>query len=131
MSRGTILGIGGVFFKSDDKSRMQQWYEHHLGLQLDEHSIVQFKWREAETERKHTTVWSVFPRASKYYDGPFMINYIVDDLDALLARLASEGVKIEPKRQSDAATGKFAWIYDSEGNKIELWEPVAAVNERK
>jgi len=74
------------------------------------------------------TVWSVFPETTKYLDpskASFMINYIVDDMDALLERLEQEGVKIDPKRQ-DESYGRFAWIYDADGNKIELWQPPAA-----
>jgi predicted enzyme related to lactoylglutathione lyase len=71
------------------------------------------------------TVWTVFPGNTKYFEPSqsFMLNYIVDDLDALLERLQKEGVKIDPKRQ-DADYGRFAWIYDPDGNKIELWQPL-------
>ena len=125
-AKGRILGIGGIFFKSDHHKELNAWYEQHLGLPRSEHNAVMFEWRGAEDpERKEITVWSVFPRSSNYFDpspAPFMINYIVDDLDALLERLKSEGVSIDPKRQ-DESYGRFAWIYDADGNKIELWEP--------
>jgi predicted enzyme related to lactoylglutathione lyase len=70
------------------------------------------------------TVWSVFPENTKYFEPKqaFMVNYFVDDLDALQERLQKEGVKIDPKRQNEDY-GKFAWIYDPDGNKIELWQP--------
>ncbi|MBZ5605259.1 MAG: VOC family protein [Acidobacteriia bacterium] len=125
MSAGKILGIGGVFFKSDQKSDLNQWYARHLGLQPNEYNAVVFDWRSTDGG-EHKTVWSIFPRTSTYYEGAFMINYIVDDLDAILARLEAEGVRIDPKRESDAAIGRFAWIYDSDGNRIELWEPPAS-----
>ena len=86
-------------------------------------------WREHDDPQKeHVTVWTVFPASTKYFDpgpAPFMINYIVDDMDALLDRLKQEGVKIDAKRM-DESYGHFAWIYDSDGNKIELWQPLPA-----
>ena len=120
-----VTGIGGVFFKSDDPEKMYQWYEEHLGIKRD-HGYVSFPWRgDPDTEEKGMTTWSVFDRNSKYFDpsrASFMINYRVDDLDALLEALRAEGVEIDPKRE-DADYGRFAWITDPDGNKIELWEP--------
>jgi predicted enzyme related to lactoylglutathione lyase len=130
MSEGKILGIGGIFFKSDRDAELNDWYGRHLGLQRNEWNAVMFDWRSDDAAaRKHTTVWSIFPRSSDYFGpgpAPFMINYIVDDLDAMLGRLEREGVSIDPKREADAALGRFAWIYDSDGNKIEPWEPPAS-----
>ena len=111
-----VTGIGGIFFKSDDPEKLYQWYETHLGIKR-EHGYVSF-------EEPGLTTWSVFKRSSDYFDpspAPFMINYRVDDLDALLEVLRADGVEIDPKR--DESFGKFAWIYDPDGNKIELWEP--------
>jgi len=123
--RGRILGIGGIFFKSANRDQMREWYSKHLGIS-DKGEGAMLPWREKDDPQKeHMTVWSVFPATSKYLDpspASFMINYIVDDMDALLERLKEEGVKIDPKRM-DEAYGKFAWIYDSDGNKIELWQP--------
>lgn len=123
--RGRILGIGGVFFKSASREQMRQWYSKHLGL-VDQGKGVMLPWREfADPKKEHSTVWNVFPSTTKYFDpspAPFMINYIVDDLEALLARLKQEGVKIDDKRMNESY-GRFAWIYDFDGNKIELWEP--------
>ena len=85
-------------------------------------------WREHDDPQKeHVTVWSIFPASTDYVPAtqPFMVNYIVDDLDALLDRLKEEGVKIDAKRMSESY-GHFAWIYDSDGNKIELWQPASA-----
>ncbi|MGC1786042.1 MAG: VOC family protein, partial [Terriglobales bacterium] len=85
-------------------------------------------WREHDDPQKeHVTVWTVFPSATNYIPAtqPFMVNYIVDDLDALLDRLKQEGVKIDAKRM-DESYGRFAWIYDLDGNKIELWQPLPA-----
>ena len=87
-----------------------------------------FHWRAFDKpEIEHCTVWRVFPHQSTYFDpsrAPFMINYIVDDLDAILAKLEKNGVEIDPKRE-DHEHGRFAWIFDSDGNKTELWEPRA------
>jgi catechol 2,3-dioxygenase-like lactoylglutathione lyase family enzyme len=124
--RGRIIGIGGVFFKSANRDQTREWYSKHLGLADTGHGAM-LPWREHDDPQKeHVTVWTVFPATTKYFDpgpAPFMINYIVDDMDALLARLKQEGVKIDDKRM-DESYGRFAWIYDSDGNKIELWQPL-------
>src|SRR5438876_1522024 len=126
--RGRILGIGGVFFKSANRDQMREWYAKHLGL-ADKGQGAMLPWRERDDPQKeHVTVWTVFPASTKYFDpspAPFMINYIVDDMDALLNRLKQEGVKIDAKRM-DESYGRFAWIYDLEGNKLELWQPLPA-----
>jgi catechol 2,3-dioxygenase-like lactoylglutathione lyase family enzyme len=123
--RGRILGIGGIFFKSTNQQQMREWYGKHLGL-ADKGEGVMLPWREKDNpDKEHVTVWTVFPGNTKYFEPnqAFMVDYIVDDLDALLERLQKEGVKIDPKRQ-DADFGRFAWIYDPDGNKIELWQPL-------
>jgi catechol 2,3-dioxygenase-like lactoylglutathione lyase family enzyme len=124
--QGRILGIGGIFFKSPNQDQMREWYAKHLGLADSGDGFI-LQWREQDNpDREQMTVWSIFPGDSTYFEpGPasFMLNYIVDDLDALLDRLANEGVRIDPKRQ-DENYGRFAWIYDSDGNKIELWQPL-------
>src|SRR5216110_1606144 len=103
--RGRILGIGGVFFKSANRDQMREWYAKHLGL-ADKGEGVMLPWREHDDPQKeHVTVWTVFPASSKYFDpspAPFMINYIVDDMDALLDRLKQEGVKIDDKRINES-----------------------------
>lgn len=123
--QGRILGIGGIFFKTADQAKTREWYARHLGLADKGHGVM-LPWREHDDPQKeHVTVWSAFPANTEYF-GPgkaeFMVNYIVDGLDALLERLQKEGVKIDPKRMNESY-GKFAWIYDGDGNKIELWEP--------
>jgi catechol 2,3-dioxygenase-like lactoylglutathione lyase family enzyme len=124
-SRGRVIGIGGVFLKSPHKKNLQSWYHDHLGVPQGTHGSM-FPWRaHDQPEVEHLTVWSVFPADTKYFDpstAPFMINYIVDDLDALLAKLSARGVNIDPKRE-DHDYGRFAWVFDPDGNKIELWEP--------
>src|SRR5690348_15119215 len=126
--RGRVIGIGGVFFKSANRDQMREWYSKHLGL-ADKGQGATLPWREHDDPQKeHVTSWTIFPNSSKYFDpspAPFMVDYIVDDLDALLDRLKEEGVKIDPKRMN-ASFGRFAWIYDLDGNKIELWQPASA-----
>ena len=123
--QGRILGIGGIFFTSANQQQMQEWYAHHLGL-ADSGQGVMLPWREKDNpDNEQMTIWSIFPSDTSYFaPGPasFMVNYIVDDLDALLDRLTKEGVSIDPQRQ-DESYGRFAWIYDPDGNKIELWQP--------
>lgn len=124
--KGKILGIGGIFFKSADPAQTREWYGKHLGI-MDKGEGAILPWRDAaDPQTERMTVWSVFPATTKYLDpstASFMVNYIVDDMDALLERLAKEGVKIDPKRQ-DESYGRFAWIYDPDGNKVELWQPL-------
>ena len=122
--KGRILGIGGIFFKSEHPGPMREWYATYLGLS-DHGEGVMLRWRDKDNpQQERTTAWAIFPAASKYFEpSQLMVNYIVDDLDALLERLSKAGVKIDPKRQ-DESYGRFAWIYDPDGNKIELWQPL-------
>jgi catechol 2,3-dioxygenase-like lactoylglutathione lyase family enzyme len=122
---GRILGIGGVFFKSGDAEQARSWYTDKLGIDCGEYGAT-FPWRSAEhPEQEHVTAWSIFKSTSDYFapsTAPFMFNYIVDNLDAFLEKMAAGGVRIDPKRE-DHDYGRFAWIFDLDGNKIELWEP--------
>ena len=122
-----VTGVGGIFFKSDNPEKLYAWYEQHLGIQrAPDGTGTTFEWRDAEDPyRKGMTVWSIFPHNTKYFEpsrSPFMINYRVDDLDVLLEALKKEGVQIDPHRE-DYDYGRFAWIMDPDGNRIELWEP--------
>jgi catechol 2,3-dioxygenase-like lactoylglutathione lyase family enzyme len=129
--RGRIVGVGGVFFRSANPGQTRAWYATHLGI-VDKGGGAMLPWRQHDDPKKeHVTVWTVFSATSTYFEPnqPFMINYIVDDMDALLARLGNEGVKVDPKRMNEPY-GRFAWIYDGDGNKVELWQPVAKTNER-
>lgn len=125
-TRGRVIGIGGVFFKSENQKELYVWYEKHLGFKRVPREGMRFHWRLAgEGGAAHSTTWAIFPKTTKYFDpgrSDLMLNYIVDDLDAILKRLEAEGVRIDPKRETDEA-GRFAWIFDSDGNKVELWEP--------
>ena len=121
-----VKGIGGIFFKSERPPELYAWYEKHLGLKREAGGVVLFPWRyDGDDSRKAFTVWSLFPRNTGYFEpsrSSFMVNYIVDDLDNLLMVLREEGVEIDEKRE-DSEYGRFAWIMDPEGNRIELWEP--------
>jgi predicted enzyme related to lactoylglutathione lyase len=122
-----VTGIGGIFFQAENPGKLYAWYEKHLGIRSEPNGQgAMLHWREDENpERRGMTVWALFEKNSKYFEpsrAPFMLNYRVDDLDALLEALRAEGVEIDPKHE-DYPYGRFAWITDPEGNKIELWEP--------
>jgi predicted enzyme related to lactoylglutathione lyase len=123
-----VTGIGGIFFKSNDPDTLREWYRDHLGIESDGANGASFPWREADNpDREGLTVWSAFPDNTRYFDpssAPFMINYRVANLDWLLAQLREEGVTVDPKIE-EYKYGRFAWITDPEGNRIELWEPPA------
>ena len=120
-----VTGIGGIFFKCKDKKKMTAWYNTHLGLNTTEWGVT-FEWREAEDPtKKGSTQWSPFAETTKYFEPSakdFMINYRVDDLEALVEELKKEGVTIVDKIEN-SDYGKFVHIIDLEGNKIQLWEP--------
>lgn len=126
--RTRVTGIGGIFFKAKDPKSLARWYRLHLGLAIQD-SVALFSWRggrDGKTEGH--TVWSIFPADTTYFgegDAPFMINYRVKDLDGVLAALRAEGVEVPPKIE-DSEYGRFAWVTDPEGNRIELWEPPKA-----
>jgi predicted enzyme related to lactoylglutathione lyase len=121
-----VTGIGGVFFKSKgDPKVLAAWYEKHLGLALEPWGGAILKWPDDKADDKGLTVWTVAKPDTKWFapsDASFMINYRVDDLDALLASLRAAGVEILKGPDSDD-NGKFAWILDPDGNKLELWQP--------
>jgi catechol 2,3-dioxygenase-like lactoylglutathione lyase family enzyme len=119
-------GLGGVFLRSRDPKKLTAWYAEHLGLATTDWGGVVFVWDECPAPEGHgATVWSLFPADTDYFgegQQSVMLNFRVDHLDTLLAELAAKGVWIDPKRQ-DEANGRFAWIRDGEGNRVELWEP--------
>lgn len=120
---GHVTGVGGVFFKAKDPKALAAWYRDVLGVPVE-------SWGGAAMHYdapKHPPVlaWNAFPANTKYFEpstSGWMINYAVDDMDAMLARLKAKDVKIIKRDDSDP-NGRFAWILDPEGNKIELWEP--------
>lgn len=121
-----VRGLGGVFFKTQDPAAVGAWYVKHLGLPADENGFVVFPWAErAPSKRLGVTVWSPFASDTKYFQpsqADFMFNFRVDDLDAALKTLKAQGVKVLPERE-DGEYGRFGWVLDPEGRKIELWEP--------
>ena len=125
-----VTGIGGIFFKAQDAGKLREWYATHLGLKLEPWGGMQFEWKHAdESGRPGRTVWAIFDRDGDYFKNSradFMLNYRVENLDSVLKALAAEGVEIDPKRD-DSEYGRFAWITDPEGNRIELWEPPAGM----
>jgi predicted enzyme related to lactoylglutathione lyase len=123
-NKGKVTGIGGIFFKVRDPERMSAWYREHLGICVED-GHADFVWCEKEKpEEVGRTVWSLFPQDTDYL-GPaqtsFMINYRVANLDEMLAQLRRNGVTVEKVEEYEY--GRFAWITDPEGNRIELWEP--------
>ena len=120
-----VTGIGGIFFKCKDPKKMKEWYATHLGLNTNDYG-ASFVWRDAEdSTRKGSTEWSPFAETTKYFEPStreFMINYRVDNLEALVEELKKEGVTIVDKMET-YDYGKFIHIIDLEGNKVELWEP--------
>ena len=121
-----VTGIGGVFFKARDREKQMEWYRTHLGIESDSWGHV-FEWRDRDDPQSiGYTVWCPFKDDTDYFDPstqPFMVNYRVVDLDSLVAALKQEGVEVVGEIEQEE-NGKFAWILDPEGNKIELWEPV-------
>ncbi len=120
-----VTGIGGIFFKCKDPNKMREWYQAHLGLNTTDYGAT-FEWRESEdSTKKGSTTWSPFAETTKYFAPStknFMINYRVENLEALVDQLTNEGVTIVDKIE-DSDYGKFVHILDAEGNKVELWEP--------
>lgn len=121
-----VIGLGGVFFKARDPEKLRAWYQQHLGLEFDAYGSVVFSCPdEAEQRKRAQTVWSLFPSDTKYFDpskAAFMINYRVENLASLLEQLRNEGVEVD-ERTEEYEYGRFGWIMDPEGNRIELWEP--------
>ena len=121
-----VTGIGGIFFRARDPKALAAWYSEHLGIKLENWGGARMLWSDEVPAGTGATAWSPFPQDTKYFGASgqtFMINYRVDDLDALLANLVASGVVEKPHRQDDA-TGHFAWITDPEGNRLELWQPL-------
>lgn len=143
-----VTGIGGVFFRANDPAKLSAWYREHLGLPIEAWGGCQFQWREHKNPSKTgSTVWNPFKADTDYFGGPkkggkagaggsgrqgHMINYRVADLKKMLAQLKKAGVWIDPKAPpQDSEYGKFAWIKDGEGNRVELWQPPAPPRPRK
>lgn len=127
-----VTGIGGLFFKSKDPEITKEWYKKHLGIKSGEYGGT-FEWRHAEDEKKKGfTAWSPFKEDTDYFlpaEKEFMINYRVNNLEKLLEVLKEEGVEVVGEMEV-YDYGKFGWIMDPDGQKIELWEPVDEVYEK-
>jgi predicted enzyme related to lactoylglutathione lyase len=117
-----VTGIGGIFFKCKDPNETKEWYKNHLGLDTDQWG-TNFEWQQStDATKKGFTQWSPAAEKSTHFEGAMMINYRVENLEALVEQLKKEGVTVT----DEIATyeyGKFVHILDNEGNKIELWEP--------
>lgn len=122
-----VTGIGGLFFKCEDATKQKAWYEKHLGIQMHDWGGSIFWWRDADDPaKKGSTSWSAFKNDTTYFEPskkPFMFNYRVENLEELLKVLKEEGVE-QIGEIEEYEYGKFGWIMDPEGNKIELWEPI-------
>jgi predicted enzyme related to lactoylglutathione lyase len=125
-TRSEVLGLGGLFFKSPDPTRLREWYERVLGLTFNSWGGIAFD--PATLPANSRTVFSPFAADTDYFrpsDRAFMFNLIVADLQAALARAEAAGAQVLPERTS-GEYGDFGWIIDCDGNKIELWQPPAA-----
>ena len=123
-----VVGIGGVFFKASDAGALRQWYRRHLGIEVEDWGGFAFRWRtDGNPDGVGTTVWSIMGADSDYFapsTAPFMVNYRVEDLHAVLAALRAEGCEVAD-RIEESEYGKFGWVMDPERNRVELWEPPA------
>ena len=121
-----VTGIGGIFIKSSDPRRLREWYRKHLGIDFEEWGGYAFRWKSDDNVTGvGTTVWTIFDGASNYFapsTAPFMVNYRVADLRALVETLRAEGCQVMDKID-ESEYGKFGWVVDPDGNKLELWEP--------
>lgn len=122
-----VIGIGGIFFKAKNPKKLAAWYKEHLGLPIDDsYGGYTFDWKkDKQRPDKGYSIWSPFKEDTEYLNPSkkdFMFNFIVDDLEALLKVLESEGIEQEGDMEA-SEFGKFAWIMDPEDNKVELWEP--------
>lgn len=119
-----VTGIGGVFFKAKDPKALAEWYRVHLGVKVEAWGGAAFRWAD-DANGDGTTAWNLFKDDTSYFapsTASFMINYRVEDLHALLAALRAEGCHVEDKID-ESEFGKFGWVIDPEGNKVELWQP--------
>lgn len=121
-----VTGIGGIIFKAKDPESLQAWYKQHLGIDVQVWGGAAFDWTDADGKPvAGTTAWSIIAQDSDSLspgEASFMVNYRVADLGALLEALRQEGCNVLDKTD-DSEYGKFGWVIDPEGNKVELWEP--------
>jgi predicted enzyme related to lactoylglutathione lyase len=119
-----VIGLGGIFFKSRDPKALRDWYAKHFGIAMNDYGASFAE----DTSRPGLTLWAPFGQETNYFapsTKDFMLNFRVDDLDALLARLRADGVEVDPNVHEDE-NGRFGWVVDPEGTRIELWQPPSA-----
>lgn len=119
-----VIGIGGIFFKSSNVEKLQEWYKKYLGFEDLENWGKVFETECKDSNKGYYTVWGTFKDDTKYFDPgnkPYMINYIVEDLEWVTEELKKDNIEISEIEVHDE--GKFAWLVDPEGTKLELWEP--------
>jgi len=123
-----VTGIGGIFFHAKDPVALRAWYQRHLGIDVQPWGGAAFAWTdEAGKPAGGSTIWSIGAAGNDHFapgSASFMVNYRVDDLAALLQALRDEGCQVLEK-SDDSEYGKFGWVVDPEGNKVELWQPPA------
>lgn len=122
-----VTGIGGIFFKAAAPKALADWYRIHLGFKVEPWGGVAFHWADDNASGTGTTIWSPFKADTTYFapsTAPFMVNFRVEDLQALLTTLRAEGCSVDEK-VDESEFGKFGWVMDPEGNRIELWQPPA------
>ena len=121
-----VTGIGGIFFKAKDPVSLRAWYRRHLGIDVQDWGGAAFSWTGTDGKpAAGTTIWSIGDAGGDQFapsSSAFMVNYRVADLPALLDALRAEGCNVVD-RTDDSEYGKFGWVIDPEGNKVELWEP--------
>lgn len=120
-----VTGIGGIFFKSPNPQALGEWYRQHLGLQVEAWGGSALRWADDPKVDGGTTVWSPFAADTGYFapsTAPFMVNYRVDDVRALVDQLRAAGCQVDDK-VDESEYGIFAWVVDPDGNKLELWQP--------
>lgn len=115
-----VRGVGGVFFRSPDPKRLADWYAKHLGLDVEEYGGVTFRARDGQV-----TIWAPMEQSTDYFGSSgqsLMLNYIVDDIEAMHAQLVADGVDVD-ETIADSEHGRFTWAVDVDGNRFEIWQP--------
>jgi predicted enzyme related to lactoylglutathione lyase len=125
-----VIGLGGLFFLCKDVDATRAWYTRVLGVQIDDYGGASFSQADAAAQfpQGARTIWAPFKAESDYFkpsDSDFMMNLMVDDLDAMIEQIKAEGVGLEGEPMTESY-GKFAWIMDPDGRKVELWQPIEA-----
>lgn len=127
---GRVLGVGGIFFRSGDPARLGSWYQEHLGFKVEAWGDTRgASFAPSDMPSGSFTVWSAFAARTDYFGTSgqgYMINLVVDNLDAALEKVAAGGAEVLEERE-DQDFGRFGWFVDPDGNRVELWEPPEAV----